>query len=269
MINHNVPQVEENKQEKLKRQYATARTNLLLMLVLTVVNIFLIFVEADYMLLFSATVPYFSVLVGVSDLTGMLLAPSIVIALVALTLYLLCWIFSKKHIGWMIAALVLFIIDTVVMAVLYFLAEDFSGIFDALIHIWVLFYLIMGVNSGSLLSKMSEVITCDERIPNEDEVPTQEIRNSIYLRVADLDVKARILLESDVLGHKVCYRRVKRTNELVIDGYVYDEVQMLLEPAHILTAVIDGHTIQAGFDGATKSFVLLDGQEVAQKLRIF
>ena len=58
-----------------KQQYNTARLNLLLMIAFTLLNIVMLFAEANYMLLFSATVPYYAVVMGVADGTGMLLVP--------------------------------------------------------------------------------------------------------------------------------------------------------------------------------------------------
>ena len=64
-------------------------------------------------------------------------------------------------------------------------------------------------------------------------------------------------------------RRVKRINELVIDGYVYADVEMLMETAHALTAQMDGHVFQAGFDGVAHSYIRVDGVQVARKLRLY
>lgn len=89
------------------------------------------------------------------------------------------------------------------------------------------------------------------------------------LRKADDNVKHRVLLETDELGHHICYRRVKRINELVIDGYVYDDVEMLIENAHALNAVIAGHKIQVGFDGDINSYLRIDGETVLKKKRFY
>ena len=87
--------------------------------------------------------------------------------------------------------------------------------------------------------------------------------------MADTTVKSRILLEADAAGHHICYRRVKRINELVIDGYVYADVEMLIETAHVLAAQLDGHVFQAGFDGVAHSYIRVDGAQVARKLRLY
>lgn len=92
-------------------------------------------------------------------------------------------------------------------------------------------------------------------------------RSDTPLRTAARDVKCRILLEYTVGGYRICYRRVKRTNELVINGMVYDEMTATIEPPHTLTAVVDGHEIAAGLDNAPRSYITFDGVTVAKKAR--
>ena len=48
-------------------------------------------------------------------------------------------------------------------------------------------------------------------------------QNDIALRRADYSVKSKTLLEATAEGYRICYRRVKSVNELVINGIVYDE----------------------------------------------
>ena len=121
-------QTPRNPRARAQQQYKIARSNLLIMLVLTVVNIVLLVAEADTMLLFSATVPYYLSAVSMSLFAEYSQVAFVGFGIVAVTLviYLLCWIFSKRHYGWMIAALVFFVLDSIAMIGLYILAEDFS-----------------------------------------------------------------------------------------------------------------------------------------------
>lgn len=91
----------------------------------------------------------------------------------------------------------------------------------------------------------------------------------IPLRPADTGVKCRILLEAEVRGYSVCYRRVKNVNELVIDGQVYAERKGFLEPAHKLQARKGGHLIEAGFNASGFSYIRLNGKNVKRKRRWF
>ncbi len=257
-----------SKKDRAEQQLKIARSNLLLMVGLTVVNVVLFLLGTETMLLFSATVPYLAVMTGVFTENTPFLIATIIFAAIILGLYLLCWAFSKKHYGWMITALVLFILDTLVMGGIYLSAGDFSGVLDVLIHAWVLYYLIIGVKSGHTLQKLASEEWATETVMPQEAMPPQNVPvNTMPLRLADTDSKARLFIEGDFAGCHVVYRRVKRTNELVINGYVYDEVEMLVEPPHALRAGFNGHLIEVGYNG-THSYISIDGQQAAQKLRL-
>lgn len=269
----NTNRVNQMSRADIEQKYKTARNNLLLMLILTVVNIVLYVAGSDTMMLFSATVPYFGIVFGMATGIPAILAFCICISAAILITYLLCWILSKNHYGWMIASLVLFIIDTLAMIGMYLMIGEVSGILDVVIHVWVLYYLVIGVRYGKQLKTMPEETensveqTSIEQAYTKIPEGMEDMANSHILRMADTTVKSRILLEADAAGHHICYRRVKRINELVIDGHVYDDVEMLVEGAHALNARLDGHVFQAGFDGVAHSYIRVDGVQVARKLR--
>lgn len=264
-------------------KYEIARTNLILMIVLTLINVIFAVIGLDYMMLFSATVPYLFATIGTIEEFSAFLVPGLVLALIGIGMYFLCWLLSKKHYAWMIVALVLFSFDTLAMMGMYLFAGDFSGIIDVIIHIWVLYYLIIGVINGHKKNNLTEqdiqstlngddaaepVLNSEGNIESAYD-PTVSTFDTPILRKADTAVKARILLEVEAEGHKICYRRVKRVNELVIDGCVYADVEALVEVAHVLSARVGGKLIQAGFDGAANSYIKIDGQQIAKKLRLW
>lgn len=274
---------------KYARTYKIARQNLLLLLVFTAINLVLLVANSDIMFLFSAITPYFIAQFGIelAEYIPASMGICFVIALAILAVYLLCYLFSKKSFGWIIAALVLFSIDSVMLLGLMLLGLGSLGVFDLInlaFHGWVLYYLISGVNAGAKLKTSTAVP--GGAFPTEQTL--QETLNivsgpamtgkvfsnfsvdgsdSLPLRPADPGVKAKILLESDAAGHHLCYRRVKRVNELVIDGNVYAEVSMLMETAHTLSARCDGHVFSANFDGQ-HSYLMMDGAQLAKKLRL-
>ncbi len=254
--------------EQQQQNYNKARSNLLLMIVLTAVNIVLLIAGSDSMLLFSASIPYFAVAFPVILEMPELMMAGVIVAVISLLLYLLCWIFSKKRSGWMVVALVLFILDTVAMAFFYILAEEVGGLLDVIFHVWVLVYLIQGIISGAKLKKLPPE---EETVPEEPaEGETAAPRQSSPIRRADEEVKHRVLLEVTQGTYRICYRRVKRVNELVINGWVYDEYEALMETGHTLTAYLDGHCIQAVFDDRTsQSRIFFDENEVARKMRLY
>ena len=99
------------------------------------------------------------------------------------------------------------------------------------------------------------------------QIPEENPVRGSALRRADMEAKARILLKAEFEGHLVLYRRVKKVNELVIDNYVYDEIELGIEPAHSLSARIDGKLYEVGYDGRTLSYFSVDGVRKAQKTR--
>ncbi len=260
-----------NPKDLALKKLAVARSNLILMIALTAINVVFFAIGTETMLLFSATVPYFIAIVGFVSESAAVLTVSLVITAVILLLYLLCWIFSKNNYGWMVAALVLFSIDTAAMVMLYVTAKDFTGVLDVLIHIWVLYYLIIGVKYGRKLKNITpeeeaayQLSQAAQAVPT---VPPVIQSESTATRPADNDVKFRVLADATVGELNICYRRVKRVNELVINGFVYDEVEMLLETAHELKAMVNGHLVTVGFDGVA-SYIHVDGVQVKRKVRL-
>ena len=139
----------------LVAKYDGARSNLLAMLAFTVINFILTITQADMYFLFSATFPQASLLYGyvleAEGLTGFYTA-GIVLGVVCIGLYCLCWLLSKKNAGWMIVATVLFAIDTLLLFLAYEIQADM--ILDVVFHAWVLYYLISGVVANAKMKKL-------------------------------------------------------------------------------------------------------------------
>lgn len=252
-------------------KYETARRNLLSMILLSVVNVVMLFFGSTTMMLCSATVPYYVALVGyVLGIRTFMIIGAVIAAFIILV-YLMCWMFSKKHYGWMVAALVMFVLDTLFLGYLYiFVIGDFSGILDVVIHVFVLYYLVIGVINGKRLKTLppDRPETQSENAENSEFSDTSFSENSSPIRIAE-DTKHRVFLECDELGHNICYRRVGKVNELVIDGHVYAEIEMLLETPHELCAMIGGHKVAVGFRANSFCYISVDGNDVKKKLRWF
>ena len=281
-------------------KYNSSRTNILLALILTVVNIGMLIAGGDSYFLFSIFIPYYAVMMG-TILTGhyppdwtpedyadlpvldnSFLVVMIVIAVAIMAFYLLSWIFSSKHrVGWLIFALAFFSADTLLMLLLG--GFDLTVLVDLAFHIWVVVSLAMGIHAHSKWKSLPDeapfsMYAYDQTVDAEgmpvtegDPAATQPMDPSFdtpVLRYADETVKCRILLETEVDGLKITYRRVKRVNELVINGRVYDELEAMVEPSHELNAVVNGHAIAVGFDSSrSRSYAVVDGKQVATKLR--
>ncbi|MBQ7836731.1 MAG: hypothetical protein IJ389_05700 [Clostridia bacterium] len=95
-------------------------------------------------------------------------------------------------------------------------------------------------------------------------------KKSGAIRYADQAKHERILLEANVEGYNICYRRVKHTNELIVNGKVYDELKGILEFSHKLSATVGEHTVEAGFDEhAGESYISFDNRIIKRKKRLF
>ena len=258
------------------QKYTTARMNLLLVIAMSVINIILIAAQTDTYFLFSATLPVLITQIGVIGYVETeVVAVLIVFAVIAVVLtlpYLLCWIFSKKHYGWMIAALVYFSIDTLLMV--FMLLGDLSAILDILFHIWILYYLIIGVKYGHQLKTLPEsvpgepiFVNGEESTVTENAADTPALEDTPALRTAYSDDKIKVYAEATVSGHIITYRKYgKNIEELVVDGYVYAELQFKgLAKPHAMNAVVNGMQITAGY--YQKNYIMVNGNIVAETVR--
>lgn len=162
----------------LESRYSAAAKNLYLVAAFTAVNLILIMTNTDMYFLFSANIPF--VLTALSRyFCGMMPAESyaglgdiefwpasffyvaLTISILSIALYVLAGILSNKHrVGWLIAALVMFSLDTVFMV--WYYGIDMSIIIDMVFHVWVLVILIQGIAAHYKLKKMPpEEITAE------------------------------------------------------------------------------------------------------------
>ena len=156
--------VDKNSREYHEQQIAGARSTLLFVLVLTLVNVGMILANSSMFFLFSVFVPYIVVMFGRNMDAGMFgsyTTAALVIAVVIIVIFALCWLLSKKKHGLLTLAAVLFGLDTVALLFFTFvLAADPAGqIVDILLHIYVLVYLIRGsVHAGKLKKQTEETL---------------------------------------------------------------------------------------------------------------
>jgi len=148
--------LEVNSIKEQTQKFKTARGNLLAVIIFTTINTLLALAKANVYMLFSATVPMALIEVGkvLADEYFMNLAFIICacIALACIGLYWLCWYLSKRKRVWMLVALILFSIDTILVLILTFLDENMSSmLLDVGFHVWILYYLISGTKAWAKL----------------------------------------------------------------------------------------------------------------------
>ena len=176
-----------SQRQMLATKYYSARHNILLVLAFTLVNIILLVTNSNTYFLFSASIPYFIVdlamllcgkypaeyyageLAGMEILNDTFFIVALVVAAVILLLYLLSWIFSKKpRVGWMIFALVFFVIDT--LGMLYLMDISTDALIDIVFHGWVIVSLTNGIISYFKAKKLPE----EEELPEPQSEPAEE-----------------------------------------------------------------------------------------------
>ena len=268
--------------QALKSKINAARMNLIGMVIFTLINIFMLVSNSGSYFLFSASVPYILTDLGMffcgrypdefytGEFEGMLFADDslfygmLIISILIVAAYVLCWALSlKDRVKPLKAALVLFCIDTGILV----LNGGLSAIIDLAFHVWVIVILVMGIKAHKRLEELEAQAPIEAEFTDLSEDQPSEPASSPILRPADTEVKARILLETEVFNYHIVYRRVKKTNELVINGNVYAEYVATMELPHELRAVIDGHGIAVGMDHASHSYISVDGNIVKRKIR--
>lgn len=283
LFNNKFKEHTKTKPNNLETKYNSSINNLLLVVGLSLVNIVLLVTNSDTYFLFSAFIPYFVADYGMYfcgmypeeyyyDVPDMVFEDksffwaTIAVAAAFLLVYLLCWFLAKKKkVGAVIFSLVIFVIDTVVM--LWVTGFSMESIFDIIIHVWVIAYLIIAIVTYFKMKKLPEEdfeTDAEETIETDVEITY----NSNVLRMADNEVKSRVLLEAEVPGYRIVYRRVKKINELIVNGKVYDEYEALIEFPHTLTALVDSHKIEVRYDDSNHMFIIFDGEQLAKKIRI-
>lgn len=275
-------QAANSRRATFSTRYNSAVGNLLLVVVFTVVNLVLLLVQSGTYFLFSAFVPYFLTTEGML-LTGRfseeflgeeLWMPAVmgdgffwamlVASAVIVVLYLVSFLLAKKQkIGWLIFALVFFALDTLAMLALGGLEADM--LIDVAFHAWVIVSLSMGIHAHFALKKLPpEVVTPPTFDPATQ---TQPMADTPALRRADTEGKSRVLVEGEIPGYHIVFRRVKKTNELVVNGTVYAEYVAAIERSHELYAFVGGHHILANYNGVSACTLVVDGQKIATKIR--
>ena len=237
--------------------YKKARSNLLGMTILTAINIVLMMAEVNYYFSFSAIIPVSAFYLEESTGETGLAAIGFIIAAVCIGLYFLCFIMSKKNSGWLIAALVLFSLDTLFLLPALAGEIDSSLVFCLAFHAWVLYYLITGVVAGARLKQLPLVYEPEmveagiEYGTGTAELPPSSVQDDLPIRAAENTVKRpKVLIHTQYEGMDILVRRTYGLTELIIDGYVYAERKGVMETPYILRATVKGVAFKTEFETA-------------------
>ncbi|MGN1442732.1 MAG: hypothetical protein ACI4XE_02680, partial [Acutalibacteraceae bacterium] len=150
--------------ERAKREKSlkTANYNILIVAICSAVNVLLYLINSNTSFLFSAFAPTLAMDFGYvwseESGSGSYYTLSIVAAVLIVLFYLAVFLIGRKKPGAIIAALVAFAVDTVILLFCVFVLIEKEYItdylFDIAFHAWVMFYCISGTAAYSKLRKL-------------------------------------------------------------------------------------------------------------------
>lgn len=171
-----------SERQMLEHKFTLSRHNLLIVVAFTLLNIVMLLLKSDTYMLFAASIPYYLVLYGMmftgkfpeewyggemeeyAVFNDSFFVITLVIALICLLFYMSFWFFSRKgNGGWLIAALVFIVLDTVGMFVL--VGFDVSMLLDVLFHGWIIYEMCVGIHAAKKLKTLPP----DDLPPSEDD----------------------------------------------------------------------------------------------------
>lgn len=249
------------------KNYAMARAGLLIVLIFTLVNTLFSFFDSEMYFLFSLSLPLYFIYPEGIMAGEMIDIIFLVISIVFIAAIALCWLMSKKHFGWMIGALVLFLIDCYFLGVMIYFAEAMYGAgleftFDAIIHILVIVETIVGIVAGAKLKKLTPKGTAataadillffEEDLsgkaqPSEaaatTEIERNELPDSPILGAYDgKNIGAYLIVVYD--GKQIQIVRKMSATLLIIDGQIYAQKKGMINKSYDLSCNVSGVAYQ-------------------------
>lgn len=155
----------------VRDRYEGGRSFLLMICALSVINLITIVVNGSYFV-FSSYVTQIIAAIGAElyYTTEKIVWPLLLgaVGLISILPYFLCYFLSKKRVGWMIAAMVLFSIDSLLFLLGLVAAFDTSLALDFIFRTWALVSIILAVVDGVKRKKQPEPTTEDLLIHTDE-----------------------------------------------------------------------------------------------------
>lgn len=233
-------------------KYGIARSNLLLVILFTLINSVISFAHGNFYFLFSASIPYY-----VASFSA-------------------AWAYSPEDIGLEPAAnpTAILVIGAVIAAVLlvpylrYGLLSRRAAEAEAAEA--PLPNGTLTLNPDGTVADMSATTANAEESADAESAPTEQpvIPDTPILRSADEtgSEKVRVYVETAWDGHQIQYRQVGKIEELVVDGQVYAEMPRARVNGAHMTATVAGMQLEAGAMGGS-NIVTVNGKVVATTIR--
>ena len=145
---------------RLRQQIGWGRGALLVILAVTLLNQLLLMLGVEYHFLFSAAVPYYlnwlARELGANGNVGLFSALAVVLTIAVYAAYIACWLMSAQRKEWIIAALGLYGLDTLLLVIfaLTLLENPASCLLEILTHGVGIALLVVAVRAAEQLSRM-------------------------------------------------------------------------------------------------------------------
>ena len=258
-------------------QYNAARATLLLAIILTAINIFMltVFKDTTYFV-FSFMIPFYLVNTA-AYITGKLPAEyyegslsdyefypastlyiAVAIAAVILAVYVIAYVFSSKHrTAFLILALVLFAIDT--LGTVYLFYDDYKSVLlTFLFEAFFLYELIRAIRASMKLNRKPNEVRSTAVLDDEE--------SEAYIGYEQFELLPSdgedTIIRANVYTHALKYRKEKNRYFLNLDGEDVASVKIIWpEAAHALTATVESLTVSVGYNGLY-NYVLLNGTAI-------
>nr|MCR5067213.1 hypothetical protein [Erysipelotrichaceae bacterium] len=136
-------------------KYKAGRSALLLVGIFTAINCVLQYLDAEYSLLYAAALPQLGLaLRGDLEVFGINANITfIVLTVIPILLYFICWYLSKKDVRWLLIGTVLFIVDAIALLFVWYLSGfSVSFLLNIVFEALILFQLITSVIAGKKLN---------------------------------------------------------------------------------------------------------------------
>lgn len=238
-------------------RFKNARVSLLIVLVLSFVNIFLILFTDAYFLFSSYITSLVSATGAVmyyeSGKQIIFLIATLVLAIITILPYLFCYLFSKKRVAWLIVALVLFAIDSGILLVNtigLFSEGNISGISDIIMHVYVLVSLALGVSAGLKMKNTAsnDASATTEEVQNIEPTMQQVVSNEYSEELASVSRVMTITRKKSFYGCAVKF-------DCILDG---NKVGFLK----------NGGTVEVNVDGNAHQLIVKGGMLVSKMVEI-
>ena len=160
--------------EGLQRTVLGARRSLGMVILFTCINMAMILTDTDLYFLVSISLPYYLTMMGKGldngflegawDITGTFTVTGLVLSVGVLLIFAVCWWLSKKHTGALAAALVLFVVDSLALAIFTFALYESPSVnfIDFLFHIMILAEFGYALRAARKLKLLPEETPCQD-----------------------------------------------------------------------------------------------------------